>query len=91
MEVAGLVAGILALGFDVIKVVLLYHFNYNYPEFFRGGNPGGIVIGICVIAGFCALVLQLFNLVSGRRALWGARIALALIFLCLMAVVGALH
>ena len=91
METAGLVAGILALGFDVLNVVLWYHFDYDSPEFFRGGNPGGVVIGICVVAGFCALILQLFNLVSGRRALWGARIALALIFLCLMAVVGALH
>ncbi len=90
MEVAGLIAGILALGLDVFEVILWYHFDYT-PRFFSGGNLGGVIIVIGIIAGPCALILQLFNLASGRSALWGARIALDLVFLCLMAVVGALH
>ena len=92
VEVAGLIVGILGGSLDVLNWVLWYHFDYTFLlDFVRGGAPGGVIIGISMIVGSCAAILQLVNLVSGRRTLCGVRVGLTLVFLCSIVFIGSIH
>ena len=84
IEIIGLLAGILATGFEAVRIILWYSSGYRIPELFPGWPIGGIVLGILFISGLGSLVYQVYNFVTGRRALWGIRIPLALIFLFLI-------
>ena len=47
-------------------------------EFFRGGNAGGVLVGISLLAGFSALPIFIVNVISGTRSWWLLRLGFIL-------------
>jgi hypothetical protein len=58
-------------------------------EFFRGGNTGGVIIGILSICGFSGLCLYIFNMVKYRNC-WFLRLCSCFIFFIAVITAGSM-
>jgi hypothetical protein len=76
---------LLWLGIFGLDLPMFLAFSYDsIPNsilgFFRGGNTGGVIIGILSILGFSGLCLCVFNMVKYRKC-WFIRLCSCFIFL----------
>ena len=74
--------------------MLVLVFSYqNVPdeifEWFRGGNAGGVAIGILMGFGFISVLLLPINLIIGNRKIWLIRVALCMGFVFSSALLGS--
>lgn len=58
-------------------------------EWFRGGNTGGVVIGVLMAFGFISVLLLPINLIIGNRKIWLIRVALCVGFVFSSAFLGS--
>ena len=81
VEISGFLLGITAVCFELIVL-----FNRQYAptyllEFFRGGNTGGVIVGLALILGFISVVVFIINMFVGNRAKWPIRLVLLTTFI----------
>ena len=87
-----LCAGVGLIGAGTMLTVVF--FRNSLPEsvfeFFRGGNFGGVLLGLSLLAGFIAIPMFFINLISGCRSWWAARLALVTCDWALCAIVSSM-
>lgn len=59
-------------------------------EFFRGGNHGGVIIGLSILCGLLGMVLYPINIIFKRRKFWGCRLFLVMLLFVEMAFLGSM-
>ena len=64
-------------------------FPRKHFKFFRGGNIGGIIIGVAFLLGFVSVILFIVNLIVGNRAKWAIRLGLLITFIFSSALLGS--
>lgn len=87
-ETVGLILGSLAAAV-MLAVVRLGVLGPDGLALFRGGEPGAVVVGLCMLLGLLAALAFPINLVRGKRERWGVRLALVVLFLGLCGAMGA--
>jgi hypothetical protein len=88
-EYVGLVLGSVAAAVMLAAVRLGDVLGPAALELFRGGEPGALVVGLCMLLGLLAMWAFPINLIRGKREWWGARLLLVLVFLVLCGAMGA--
>ena len=74
-----------------LAVILCRHIlPHDVFEFFRGGNLGGVLVGISLLAGLLAFPMFIVNLILGLRSWWIARLMLILCLWGMIATVGSM-
>lgn len=56
-------------------------FPTDIRELFRGGQPGGVLVGVSLLLGFIGIALFLINVIIGQRKLWWLRFLGVIVFL----------
>lgn len=89
VELVALAIGLIGAGFSLCLVTWWSSFPAGFREFFRGGNPGAQIQGLCILIGLFGLVVLCANLFQGRRQFWWLRTAGFMCFVFLLALFGA--
>ena len=89
IESLGLLSGILGCLWMFVLVTNSQSFTPELVEYFRGGNIGGLIIGVLIGAGFVSVIIFAVNIIIGSRVKWVERSFLSLAFILSSAVLGS--
>jgi len=73
LEIVTMSLGLIAVVFANIGLHFWQSLSADTQNFFRGGEPGAILLGVLVILGIVSTLLLIVNLVSKRYTLWWLR------------------
>lgn len=65
-----IIIGNIGLLTSILNVKVFYYKNRNFFEFFRGGNLGGIIVGLSFILGYLGIALLLVYLLKKNKSKW---------------------
>ena len=88
-EYAGLLLGTAAAAVMLAVVRLGDVLGPGASGLFRGGEPGALIVGLCMLLGLLATLAFPINLIRGKREWWGSRLGLVFVFLGLCGAMGA--
>lgn len=88
-ETAGLLLGSLAAAVMLAVARVGDVLGPGASGLFRGGEPGALVAGLCMLLGLLATLAFPINLIREKRDRWGVRLALVVVFLGLCGAMGA--
>ncbi len=89
VEITGFVLGILAIFCELVVLFNRQSFPAYVFELFRGGNIGGILVGVAVMLGFVSVILFIVNLIVGNRSKLAMRLGLLITFIFSLAILGS--
>ena len=84
------VVGFVGTGTFLAVVLSRHILPHEVFEFFRGGNSGGVLVGISLVTGLFAFPMFIVNLILGFRSWWVARLLLILCVWGMIVAVGSM-
>jgi|TARA_B110000977_G_C10632618_1_gene320768 hypothetical protein len=88
-EISGFIFGTLSCVWMLVLILNYQSVPDEVFEWFRGGNTGGVVIGVLMAFGFISVLLLPINLIIGNRKIWLIRVALCVGFVFSSAFLGS--
>lgn len=89
IEISGLIVGVIAVILDLYIILNSQYLPSFYMELFRGGNTGGVVVGVAILLGIISMLVFIVNMLVGNRAVWTIRLGLLATFVITFSVLGS--
>jgi|TARA_B110000495_G_scaffold202041_1_gene221057 hypothetical protein len=90
LELLCVTVGFVGTGTELAVLFYKHMLPDEVFEFFRGGNAGGMLVGLSLLAGLIAFPMFIVNVFSGSRSWWAARFGLILCVWVMILILSAM-